>query len=104
MHLFDSTPLVYLCLHLIAFALAFMSIMGIPGNPDENKPFNKKLFKVWNVLILFAWKGLPSLFAAALLAFFFHYDTVAKIICCISFGIGLGLFSTVILYYSRQSK
>lgn len=107
MHLFERTPLIYLSLHLLAFALTFMSVMGIPGNPamtDENKAFTEKLFKIWNVFLIIAWKGFPGMFAAALLAFFFHYDSIGKIICCISLAIGLGLFSTVVLYYSRSSK
>jgi len=107
MHLFERTPLLYLSLHLLAFVFAFMSVMGIPGNPgskEENNKFTENLFKVWNIFLMIAWKGFSSLFVAALLAFYFHYDTIGKIICCFSLGVGLILFFTIVLYYSRQSK
>ncbi|MDB5256776.1 MAG: hypothetical protein JWM14_1471 [Chitinophagaceae bacterium] len=104
MHLFDTTPLIYIGLNLLAFALVFFSIMGIPGNPDANNPWTKKLFKVWDIFLLIAWKGFPALFVVTLLAFCFHYDTIGKITACLSLCIGFILFSTVIMYYARQSK
>lgn len=104
MHLFDRTPLLYLFLHVLAFVCLFASIMGTPGNPDENDPWTKKTLKVANILLLIGWKGFPSLFVAALLAFFFRYDIIGKIICCFSFGIGLSLFFVMVLYYNRKSK
>jgi len=104
MHLFEYTTLFYLSFHALAFVLLFVSVMGIPGQPDETKTHIKLLLKIWNVLLLIAWKGLYALAIAGVAAFFFHYDTIGKILSCISLGIGLALFITVVAYYSSQTK
>lgn len=104
MHIFQLTTLLYLSLHALAYVLMFVSIMGIPGNPDATKSRIKFLLKLGDIFLLMAWKGIPVLAVASILAFFFHYDLMGKIMSCLSLGIGLSLFLTLVLYYTNSSK
>ena len=103
MHLFKLSTLLYLSFHALAFVMLFVSVMGTPGNPDESKLIIKLILQIWSIFLVIAWEGLPYLLVGSLLAFFFHYDTIGKIISCISLGISTVLFLSVVLYYSLQS-
>ena len=104
MHLFEFSTLLYLSFHAIAGILLFISIMGIPGNPDETKPRVKLILKVAGFFLVVAWRGLPALAVASILAFLFHYDAWGKMMSYLSLGIGFALFVSLVLYYSHQSK
>lgn len=99
MHLFHPTTLLYLSFHALAFVLLFVSVMGIPGKPDERKAISRLLLKTWNIGLLLAWRGIPALAVAALLAFFLHYDVLGKIISCTSLALGSVLFLSALGYY-----
>jgi len=103
MHLFNSKILLYLSFNVIGYVFMFISIMGIPGNPDENKPGTKLLTKVMGVLLVIAWKGIPFLLFASVVAFYFKYFLVGKFCSIISLSLGLGNFLTLVGIYRTQS-
>lgn len=104
MHLFKAKILLYLSFHLIGYLFLFISIMGIPGNPDEKKPGTKFLTKLGGILLLIAWKGIPVLLFASVVAFYFQYLFVGKICSFTSLLLGLGVFLTLIGIYTVQSR
>ena len=104
MHLFKANILFYLSFNLIGYLFMFISIMGIPGNPDENKPGTKFLTKLGGILLSVAWKGIPVLLFASVVAFYFKYLLVGKICSITSLSLGLGVFLTIIGIYRTQSR
>ncbi|MDB5271869.1 MAG: hypothetical protein JWO58_236 [Chitinophagaceae bacterium] len=104
MSAFNFSTFLYLSLHLVAFALLFVSVMGIPGNPDESNKKMAGLIKLWGGLLLIGWKGIPLLLPAALIAFYFQYDIFGKILSMLSLTLGFFLFLVTALYYFIQNK
>lgn len=82
----------------------FISVMGTPGNLNEDKPGTKLLVKIIGILLPVAWKGLPVLLFASVAAFYFHYDLVGKLCSIISLLLGLGVLLTMIGIYRTQSR
>lgn len=103
MHLFKANILLYLSFNIIGYVFMFISIMGIPGNPDENKPGTKFLTKLGGILLSIAWKGIPVLLFASVVAFYFHYLLIGKLCSITSLSLGLGIFLTLIGLYMTQS-
>jgi len=103
MHLFQAKILLYLSFNLIGYVLMFISIMGIPGNPDLEKSGTKLLSKLMSVLLVAAWKGIPVLLFASVVAFYFQYLFVGKFCSIASLSLGLGVFLTLVGIYAMQS-
>ena len=103
MHLFSSKILLYLSFNVIGYVFMFISIMGTPGMLDEEKPGAKFLIKLMGVLLPVAWKGIPFLLIASVVAFYFQYILVGKICSITSLSLGLALFVAQIGLYRTQS-
>jgi hypothetical protein len=103
MHLFTTKILLYLSFNVIGYLFMFISIMGMPGMPDEEKPGAKLLIKLMGVLLPVAWKGIPFLLIASVVAFYFQYLLVGKICSIISMSLGLALFLMQVGLYRTQS-
>jgi len=104
MHLFEAKNLIYLSFNVIGYVLMFMSMMGTPGNPDMEKPGANFLMKLMDILGSAAWKGIPFLLFASVVAFYFKYFLLGKICSITSLSLGLGLFLTLIGFYRSQSR
>ena len=81
----------------------FISIMGTPGMLNEEKPGEKLLIKLMGVLLPVAWKGIPFLLIASVVAFYFQYILVGKICSITSLSLGLALFLAQIVLYRTQA-
>jgi|GEM_PF-1696967 len=103
MHLFKAKILLYLSFNLIGYLFMFISIMGTPGDLDQEKPGTKLLIKLMDILLPAAWKGIPILLFASVVAFYFHYLLIGKICATTSLLLGLGVFLTLIGIYALQS-
>ena len=100
MKIFAISNLIYLAFHAASFLFSFISVLGIPGQLDESKPFVKKLTKFLGFVMLAAWYGIPVLFVATLAAFYFEMILVARIFSTISLLIGTSLFGGMIVLYN----
>lgn len=103
MHLFNSKILLYLSFNVIGYVFMFISVMGTPGMLDEEKPGAKLIIKLMGILLPVAWKGIPFLLIASVVAFYFQYILVGKICSIISLSLGLALFVAQIGLYRTQS-
>jgi hypothetical protein len=103
MHLFKAKILLYISFNVIGYLFMFISIMGTPGNLDQEKSGTKWLIKVMDILLPVAWKGIPYLLIAAVAAFYFQYFFVGKLCSIISLSLGLGILLTMIGIYITQS-
>jgi hypothetical protein len=103
MHLFKPKILLYLSFNVIGYVFMFISIMGTPGTLDQEKPGTKSLIKLMDILLPVAWKGIPFLLFASVVAFYFQYFLVGKFCSITSLSLGLGVFLTLIGIYRTQS-
>jgi hypothetical protein len=103
MHLFTTKILLYLSLNVIGYLFMFISILGTPGNPDQERPGTKFLTKLIDFLLLLAWKGIPVLLIASVAAFYFQYPVAGKLCSVSGLLIGLALFVTMMAMYKLQS-
>lgn len=103
MHLFKAGILLYISFNVIGYVFMFISVLGTPGNLDEDKPGTKLLIKLMGILLPVAWKGLPILLFASVVAFYFQYDLVGKLCSIISLLLGLGVFIAMVAIYRTQS-
>lgn len=97
-----SRILLYLSFNAIGYLFLLASIMGIPGNLDEEKPGAKFLVKLADFLLLIAWKGMPVLVIVSIAAFYLKYPFVGKLSSILGLAIGLALFLTMIGIYKTQ--
>jgi hypothetical protein len=104
MHLFKARILFYLSLNVIGYLFMFISIMGIPGNLDKEKPGTNLLIKLMGILLPAAWKGMPVLLFASVVAFYFQYFLVGILCSITSLVLGLGVFLAMIGIYWMQSR
>ena len=105
MHLFKLNTLLYLSFHAIGFLFCMFSILGIPGNIDEERSETKLLLKLINALIILGWYGIRFLVLASVVAFYFEYDVIGKVCSIISLTVGAGaLLSMIILYWVREKS
>lgn len=104
MHLFNSNILLYLSFNVIGYVFMFISIMGTPGMLDEEKPGTKFFIKLMGILLPVAWKGIPILLFASVVAFYFKYFLIGKICSIVSLSLGLGLFLGQIGIYRTQAR
>lgn len=103
MHLFKAKILLYLSFNVIGYVFMFISIMGTPGTLNEEKRGTKSLLKLMDILLPAAWKGIPFLLFASVVAFYFKFLLVGKICSITSLSLGLGVFLTLIAIYKTQS-
>jgi hypothetical protein len=103
MHLFNTKVLLYLFFNVIGYVFMFISIMGTPGMLNEEKPGTKLFIKLMGILLPVAWKGLPFLLFASVIAFYFQYFLVGKICSITSMSLGLALLLAQIGLYRTQS-
>jgi hypothetical protein len=103
MHLFKAKILLYLSFNIIGYFFMFISVLGTPGNLNEEKPGTKRLIKLMGFLLPAAWKGMPVLLFASVAAFYFQYLLVGKLCAIISLLLGLGILLTMIAIYRTQS-
>ena len=103
MHLFKAKILLYLSFNIIGYLFMFISVMGTPGNLNQEKRGTKLLLKLIDILLPVAWKGIPFLLLTSVAAFYFQYLFVGKLCSIISLLLGLGIFLTMIGIYSTQS-
>ena len=105
MHLFKANILFYLSFNLVGYVFMFISVMGTPGMLNEEKPGTKPLVKLMGILLPAAWKGIPVLLFASVLAFYFKFLLVGKICAIISLSLGLGVLLTMIgIYWTQRGK
>lgn len=81
----------------------FISIMGTPGMLNEEKPGTKLFIKLMGILLPVAWKSMPVLLFASIVAFYFQYFLVGKVCSIASLSIGLGVLLTQIGVYRTQA-
>lgn len=103
MHLFNAKLLLYLSFNALGYVFMFISIMGTPGILNEDKPGTKKLIKLMGILLPVAWKGMPLLLFASIVAFYFQYFLVGKLCSITSLSLGVGVFLIQIGIYRTQS-
>lgn len=103
MHLFKAKILLYLSFNALGFLFMLISILGIPGNLDQDKPGIKPLVKVMDILLPVAWKGMPVLLLASIAAFYFQFSVAGKLCSIVSLSIGLGLFLALVGIYMRSN-
>lgn len=104
MHLFKASILFYLSFNVIGYVFMFISVMGTPGMLDEEKPGTKSLIKLMGILLPAAWKGIPVLLFASVVAFYFQFLLVGKLISITSLSLGLGVFLAMVGIYITQSR
>ncbi|AEV98419.1 hypothetical protein A4D02_22290 [Niastella koreensis] len=104
MHLFKANILFYISFNLIGYVLMFISVMGTPGMLNEEKPGTKPLIKLMDILLPAAWKGIPVLLFASVLAFYFQFLLVGKLCAITSLSLGLGVLLTMIGIYWTQGR
>ena len=102
-NLFKTSTLLFLSLHAAGFMLSVFTVLGFPGQIDKETVLITTLSKILNVLLIAAWKGIPWLVAGSAIAFYFKYDIIAKSLCFLSLGIGIGLVITLIILYNVRS-
>ena len=98
MHIFNGENLLYLSFHAIGFLFCFISVLGIPGNIDET-PITKLVEKIADYFMLVAWYGIPYLLVGSVIAFYFDFTIIGKIMSIISLTSGLGLFISMVVLY-----
>ena len=103
MHLFKSNILLYLSFNVIGYVFMFISVMGTPGTLNQEKPGAKLLIKLMDILLPAAWKGIPVLLFASVVAFYFQFLLVGKLCAITSLSLGLGVLITMIGIYKTQS-
>jgi hypothetical protein len=99
MHLFQLKTLLYLSLHGIGFVFCFIAAMGIPGQLDTDIPLIKNLSKLLDILFNLAFSGIPILFFASMIAFYFHKMILGKTLCILSMSLGLAVFISLVVLY-----
>ncbi|HEY8934665.1 MAG TPA: hypothetical protein VIM65_05570 [Cyclobacteriaceae bacterium] len=104
MHLFKLNTLLYLSFHAIGFLFCMFSMLGVPGNLDEEKSETKLLLKLINALIILGWYGIRFLVLASIAAFYFEYDVIGKVCSIISLTIGAGAFLSMMTLYWVRGK
>jgi hypothetical protein len=104
MHLFKASILLYISFNVIGYVFMFISVMGTPGMLNQEKRGTKLLIKVMDILLPVAWKGIPILLFASVVAFYFQFLPVGKICSITSLLLGLGVFLTLVGIYGAQSK
>lgn len=104
MHLFNAKILLYLSFNGIGYLFMFISIMGTPGMLNEAKPGAKLIIKLMGILLPVAWKGIPFLLIASVVAFYFKYLLVGKICSITSLSLGFALFLAQIGLYRTQAR
>jgi len=103
MHLFKAKILLYLSFNIIGYIFMFISMMGTPGTLNEEKRGTKSLLKLMEIFLPAAWKGIPFLLFAAVVAFYFQYDIIGKVCSITSLSLGLAVFLTLVGIYKTQS-
>ncbi|MBO9201782.1 MULTISPECIES: hypothetical protein [Niastella] len=103
MHLFKGNILFYLSFNVMGYVFLFISIMGTPGTLDEEKRGTKLLVKGLGILLPAAWKGIPILLFASVVAFYFQFLLVGKLCSITSLSLGLGVLLGMIGIYITQS-
>lgn len=103
MHLFKANILLYLSFNVIGYLFMFISVMGTPGVLNEEKPGTKFFIKLMGILLPVAWKGMPFLLLASVVAFYFRYDLIGKLCSITSLSLGVGVLLTMIGIYRTQS-
>jgi len=104
MHLFKANILLYLSFNGIGYLFMFISIMGTPGMLNEEKPGTKFFIKLMGILLPVAWKGMPYLLVASVIAFYFQYSFVGRLCSITSLLLGLGLLLGQIGIYRTQAR
>ena len=104
MHLFKAPILFFLSFNVIGYVLMFIGIMGTPGMLNEEKTGAKSLVKLLGILMPAAWKGIPVLLIAAVVAFYCQFLLVGKIISITSLLLGLGVLLGMIGIYITQAR
>jgi hypothetical protein len=104
MHLFKVRILFYLSFNIIGYVFMFISIMGTPGTLNQEKRGTKLLIKLMDILLPAAWKGIPLLLFASVVAFYFQFLLVGKLISITSLSLGLGVFLAMVGVYITQSR
>lgn len=92
----------YLLLNLLACFFLFASIMGIPGNPDENNKMQKFILNLFGYLLNIGFGGIPILAGSAFFAFLFNYNMLGQIITYLNFTIGLSMILLMVFYYTKK--
>ena len=103
MHIFKAKILLYLSFSVIGYFFMFISILGTPGSLDEGRPGTKFLLKLMDFLLPLAWKGIPLLLLAAVLAFSLQHSFAGKLCSILGLALGLGVFLTMVGIYAVQS-
>jgi hypothetical protein len=103
MHLFTTKILLYLSFNVIGCVFMFISILGTPGMLNEEKPGTKFFIKLMGILLPVAWKGIPILLFASVVAFYFKYFLIGKICSIAGLSLGLGVLLTQIGIYRTQA-
>ena len=104
MHLFKANILYYLSLNVIGYVFMFIAVMGTPGNLNEEKRGTKLLVKGMGFLMPAAWKGIPFLLLASVVAFYFQLLTAGKFCSVTSLALGLGVLLGMIGIYITQAR
>jgi hypothetical protein len=99
MHIFKAKILLYLSFNAIGLLFMLISMMGIPGDLDPEKPSVKPLMKMMDFLLPLALRGIPVLLLVSIAAFYFQFPFVGKLCSILSLSIGLGLFLTLVGIY-----
>lgn len=104
MHLFKANILLYLSFNVIGYFFMFISIMGTAGMLNEEKPGTKFFIKLMGILLPAAWKGIPLLLVASVVAFYFQYNLVGRLCSITSLLLGVGVLLTQIGIYKTQAR
>jgi hypothetical protein len=104
MHLFKANILFYLSFNVVGYVFMFISVMGTPGMLNEEKPGTKLLIKLMGILLPVAWKGIPVLLFASVVAFYFQFLLVGKFCSIKGLSLGLGVLLAMVGIYITQSR